>query len=128
MQKICGAVGPDGFLCVLADGHEGDHLSIDNREMWKGTPGKPVRWAQERRGVARVVVSDEYVSQVDCGTFKEPPAPAQRTKPLGPQTAASVAKAKGFTGIPCELCGSLETVRIGTCLRCNACGSSGGCG
>ncbi len=37
-------------------------------------------------------------------------------------------RAKGFTGIPCEQCGSLDTVRNGTCLTCTVCLHAGECG
>lgn len=42
--RYCGNKGPDGFLCILKHGHGGDHLSLDNREVWQDTPGKPVSW------------------------------------------------------------------------------------
>ena len=35
------------WLCVLLKGHEGDHLSLDNSRVWKGTPGFPVIWSAE---------------------------------------------------------------------------------
>jgi hypothetical protein len=38
------------------------------------------------------------------------------------------AKIKGFTGIPCDQCGSVNTVRIGKCLQCQSCFHNGECG
>jgi hypothetical protein len=40
---------------------------------------------------------------------------------------ATTAKAMGFTGDMCDMCGSFLMVRTGTCLRCQNCGTSGGC-
>jgi len=37
------------------------------------------------------------------------------------------AKDLGFTGDICDDCGSSQMVRNGTCLKCNACGSTTGC-
>jgi hypothetical protein len=54
------------------------------------------------------------------------PAPRRPDSPI--RDSADVAKAKGYTGIPCEACGSMDTVRIGSCLRCSKCNSAGGCG
>ena len=40
------------------------------------------------------------------------------------------AQAMGFTGIPCSICGSPNTTRVGTCLQCHnpGCMHSGECG
>jgi len=37
------------------------------------------------------------------------------------------ARERGFTGDICDECGSSQMVRNGTCLKCNACGSTTGC-
>ena len=37
------------------------------------------------------------------------------------------ARIKGYEGDPCSSCGSFTLVRNGTCLKCNACGSTTGC-
>lgn len=43
--------------------------------------------------------------------------------------ASAEARAKGYTGDTCTTCSSMCMVRVGTCLRCDSCGStSGGCG
>jgi len=39
-----------------------------------------------------------------------------------------VAKAEGYTGDVCDKCGSHRMRHSGTCLVCEDCGSSGGCG
>jgi len=41
--------------------------------------------------------------------------------------ARQVAIERGFTGDICDDCGSSQMVRNGTCLKCNACGSTTGC-
>jgi hypothetical protein len=47
--KYCGALNPSGkWLCVLSASHDGQHLSIDNTRLWKGTPGYPIRWETAR--------------------------------------------------------------------------------
>ena len=38
-----------------------------------------------------------------------------------------LARERGFTGDICDDCGSSQMVRNGTCLKCNACGSTTGC-
>jgi len=37
------------------------------------------------------------------------------------------ARKQGFTGDICEVCGGIQMVRNGTCLKCNECGSTTGC-
>ena len=41
--------------------------------------------------------------------------------------ARQAARERGFTGDLCDDCGSSQMVRNGTCLKCNACGSTTGC-
>ena len=41
--------------------------------------------------------------------------------------ARQAARERGFTGDICDDCGSSQMVRNGTCLKCNACGSTTGC-
>ena len=41
--------------------------------------------------------------------------------------ARQAARERGFTGDICGDCGSSQMVRNGTCLKCNACGSTTGC-
>ena len=41
--------------------------------------------------------------------------------------ARQAAREMGFTGDICDDCGSSQMVRNGTCLKCNACGSTTGC-
>jgi ribonucleoside-diphosphate reductase alpha chain len=41
--------------------------------------------------------------------------------------ARQAARESGFTGDICDDCGSSQMVRNGTCLKCNACGSTTGC-
>lgn len=48
--------------------------------------------------------------------------------PISNGGSVHVARAKGYTGIPCDNCGSPNTVRQGTCLRCDDCHHAGGCG
>lgn len=53
------------------------------------------------------------------------PDPALQTLSMAP---TEMAKFMGYTGIPCDSCGSMRTVRIGRCLRCEACKHAGECG
>ena len=90
------------FLCILTEGHEGQHLSIDNRQYWQDSPGGPVRWGQ-----------DEEKQPVS--------SPSRLAKVLD-------AKTKGFEGVACADCGAMRMIRAGKCLQCTSCGStSGGC-
>lgn len=46
MSEYCAARHESGWFCLLKKGHSiKEHLSIDNSEIWKGSPGLPVRWA-----------------------------------------------------------------------------------
>lgn len=100
-SKVCGAVSPSGWLCVLAHGHEGEHMSIDNKRSWKGSPGRPLFWVD---------------------------APRQEDKNPAVRRPILQNKPK-FTGRPCPQCGSLNTIPNGRCLLClePGCGHSGEC-
>lgn len=43
-------------------------------------------------------------------------------------TVHEAAKLMGFTGDMCGQCGGARMVRNGSCLRCNDCGTTSGCG
>lgn len=60
-----------------------------------------------------------------------PPArldPMELGAPEPTDETSSRAQLRGFTGIPCDACGSLNTVRNGKCLLCMDCHASGECG
>lgn len=97
-MTYCGAKGRE-FYCLLAEGHEGPHMSIDNRSKWQGTPGRPVFWTTQ-------------------------PVTEMATVPADLPNGKSL----GYTGIPCDNCGSLNTVRVGKCLQCQDCYAAGECG
>ncbi len=67
---------------------------------------------------------EEKLSTTDM-SFPETPDP--QNQPSREQLA-KIARAKGYEGIPCEACGSLNTVRNGKCLICTDCLASGECG
>ena len=46
---------------------------------------------------------------------------------LKADTAAVLAKLKGYEGDPCGECGQMTLVRNGTCLKCMSCGATSGC-
>ena len=149
-DPYCPAAHPDGWLCLLARDHDGPHLSLDNRHRWRGTVGRPVRW--------RAVVEDLDLSELEAegwGWYNGPPVgglPATEPEPppatapqlrvvtssqLGLVTSSHVppgrllaapARLPGYTGIPCDACGSLNTVRSGKCLTCMDCHAAGECG
>lgn len=82
---------------------------------------------QKGIGVRRIQVIDETKT-------KKRKAPAMDLDPMGlgaPETTGEsvrTAKSRGFTGIPCDACGSINTVRNGKCLLCMDCHASGECG
>ena len=47
---------------------------------------------------------------------------------LGPPSKPEHARAGGYTGETCGVCGSMAVVRTGTCTTCQDCGSQTGCG
>lgn len=90
-------------------------------------------WPEIRQGlevyVAPIVDSlNAFVSAPPPRVVRDTPKPPERPSMGSAVQRELDAKAKGYTGIPCDMCHSLETVRIGKCLRCNSCGSSGECG
>ena len=56
------------------------------------------------------------------------PARAAHTADTGTFTQRELAFAQGFTGDACPSCGSFMMKRAGTCLTCQACGATTGCG
>ncbi|MCJ2035255.1 hypothetical protein [Methylobacterium sp. J-068] len=46
----------------------------------------------------------------------------------GTLTQREIATSQGFTGDACPNCGGFMMKRAGTCLTCQACGSTTGCG
>jgi ribonucleoside-diphosphate reductase alpha chain len=58
-----------------------------------------------------------------------PPSIGFRVNGAQPSSAekARQAKLKGYEGDPCRECGQFTMVRNGTCLKCDACGTTSGC-
>lgn len=98
-MRYCGRKSNSGWLCILAEGHSDEHLSIDNSRLWEGTPGYPIRWKTKTK--TKVAL--------------ESPTNAPENKPK-------------FTGIPCDHCGSMNTVQNGKCRQCLDCLQTGECG
>lgn len=120
MSNYCGEIGPRGFRCILAAGHTGHHLSIDNREEWKGTPGKPVVWEQFTR---------EQTDELSL--MNNPLLTANEIKTADPVQARSSifgSNPNPYTGEFCTECGSDKVRRAGTCAVCEECGTTTGCG
>ena len=103
-MTYCAHKSSTGWLCVLAQGHDGDHMSVDNSRLWEGTPGAPVFW---RSAKTAPIALDPTLTQVEAGTVA-------KTRPPSP------------TGDPCTHCGG-PMMRTGTCSVCLDCGESGGC-
>jgi len=112
-------------------------------------------WPETRRGldVYVVPITTSMLTQAQVGltkgqkelrrlmraqgaTVSAPPPRVVQDTPKPPERLSITsavqreldAKARGYTGIPCGKCQSIETIRIGTCLRCDSCGDSGECG
>jgi hypothetical protein len=107
----CAARHTDGWYCVLAVGHDGSHLSIDNTRLWRGTPGRPVLWVQDLTPEQ----TDELERQTNPTLTQGEMARLTENKPR-------------FTGRPCENCNSMNTIQNGKCLLCMECGQTGECG
>jgi ribonucleoside-diphosphate reductase alpha chain len=54
-------------------------------------------------------------------------SPASSANRGGGDSAASIAKMKGYEGIACNECQNFTLVRNGTCMKCDSCGSTSGC-
>lgn len=122
-KRYCMHRGPRSFFCILLEHHAGQHLSIDNAALWKGTPGRPIWW--DSADVARDPIGEIPKEALD-------PTLTQKEAGIVKDAATSMASSAlpGYTGELCASCGSPNTVRIGTCLQCHnpACMASGECG
>jgi len=143
-DPYCSGAHPDGWLCILRAGHDGVHLSLDNRQRWRGTVGLPVRWRADVVDLPTLPDSgaaDDVVDGLRGGGAGLPPGPADArgldspggppaTGDSPPATAAPATWAPAPTGDACGVCGRLEVVRETACrTRCRACGAiDGGCG
>lgn len=144
--EYCGHRGPGGWLCLLAKGHEGHHMSIRNNLMWKGTPGRPVFWPQDAApGLTREqtdeveLVTRPTLTTAEIASADPTEARVRRTPlvaPAPPDPPASVPTPLAvvpqnrpkFTGIPCSNCNSMNTIQTGKCRYCLDCHSNGECG
>lgn len=122
-DRQCGNEGPEGFRCILLAGHDEQHLSIDNREIWRGSPGKPVRWSD---GPHLEAVHVTRENQKGVATLEE-------TARRGPMKLG-VGSAVGLTipGLPvtgevCTNCGGSNMIPEGRCSKCVECGTTTGC-
>ncbi len=114
-MAYCGERDAKGWYCVLKGGHGGQHLSLDNQRIWKGTPGFPVVWMTEAPELPREQ-TDELNPTLTQAEYK-------REKAMNRQTL----KGAGVpTGDLCQ-CGGL-LVQMGACKQCTTCGDGGSCG
>lgn len=130
----CGARSPSGWLCVLRPHEQGDHLSIDNRETWKGSIGKPVRWMRQGPQEAAPTMLEKVGREILAETVPtHTELPEARIETQIPASMAStmtqreIAKAGGFTGNQCGHCGNMRMVQNGNCEKCSVCGETSGC-
>jgi hypothetical protein len=121
-KRYCMNQGPQGFFCILLEHHAGQHLSIDNAALWRGTPGHPIWWdsadlARDPTGEIPKEALDPTLTQGEAGI-------------VGRTASMANTELPGYTGELCASCGSPNTVRIGKCLQCHnpACMASGECG
>lgn len=83
-------------------------------------------------GEARAAVIEHVVRDHLFGAQAALPVPIapMGAPPVTPETTLTqreMASAQGFTGDACRTCGSFTMRRVGTCLTCQACGSTTGC-
>jgi len=59
----------------------------------------------------------------------EAPPPHVEATELGqrPMFTRETSKLAGYTGSQCNICGSFQMVRNGTCEKCESCGQTTGC-
>jgi len=74
--------------------------------------------------ISRPEITEDGVARTHGGEKRD----VQLTLDVDPNTQMRhSARELGFTGDICDECGSSQMVRNGTCLKCNACGSTTGC-
>lgn len=132
-----------GLFCLLhPHGKEHPHVSVDNTKLdMQGRPGCPFRWGGALPDAAFGAVNPHKVAvvepvQIPAEVLKPAAAikPVEHTRPAfapDPRSeAAQRARDMGFTGIPCEMCGSPNTKFDSKCLHCYnpACRHEGSCG
>lgn len=124
LQALADALlGPVDALVLLSDDHWPETVGKARTVEWPLSPaggsGRVRPRAKALRGLAGA-----------SGGRTEVRSPAS----LDPQASGSAvekiltAKAKGYTGLPCDNCGGMNTLRSGTCLKCADCNHAGGCG
>ena len=112
------------YVVIVSDG-----VSIRTLHAPAFGPDLPALEAIVRRALGPAPV--DLTPSVTSPTLEAPAAPAP--KPIGPSATATlrqreIATASGYTGDCCQTCGGFAMRRTGTCLTCEACGStSGGC-
>lgn len=93
--------------------------------------GTVVTAFQKLGGAVRLVVEDERGLLLihSANTVKRLPDPsALISDTIGKQLTRLLMNASPFSGDVCTHCGALAMQRSGTCLTCQACGTSTGCG
>lgn len=85
----------------------------------------PRGFGPARAGAIEQIVRAHLAEQTDApATSAPPPEPAGAAM----MTQREIAASQGFTGDVCTTCGQAAMKRAGTCLTCQACGSTTGCG
>jgi hypothetical protein len=110
-RDFCGDKHLDGWLCILRPHEKGDHMSLDNKQLWKGTPGMPIRWVRKE-------VAEKLAAEYGGGR-----APGSDPRSLSFDQARQL----NYTGDPCPSCQALTLKRNGACLLCTSCGDQSSC-
>ena len=132
-------------LAHVAPGGMGATASVEEDGGGGQDPAKDTRSVSSTQCVSRgmvrgrfpivVVQNDESSSKMAAAQTRgkiilDHSAPCGKTKPdaaVVTEGRVAEARAKGYTGESCRDCGNFTMVRSGTCLKCDACGSTSGC-
>lgn len=122
--------------CSLVEGHHGDHVNLFRdgcHAQWADgevpvlygpgeVRGQPRRMTATAGEVDRMAKGDSAKrGLLGLTTAMQRNARERQVRSYG-------AKRLGFAGVACSECGSMQTVRIGKCVRCTSCGHDGECG
>lgn len=107
---------------MLSKGHDDLMLGIISRHL-PDDPEAKVPFAEYSRTVIDKLtgVTETMIPVMDG-------KPLDQKDNVDTMTQKEISRTKGYTGDCCDSCHQFTMKRVGTCLTCDSCGSTTGCG